>query len=162
MPKIDDRGTLQSRFLRRLIIGDEDDCWLWTGATNDKGYGQVYNVDRLVYTHRLAYQFAHGVELKSNQIVRHTCDTPSCCNPKHLILGTKKDNSDDMYRRGRNVNVVGERNGKSKLTAVQAVQIKEMLKMGISIRKIADAYGVTHGAIQAISSGKTWINAASV
>ena len=34
--------------------------------------------------------------------VLHRCDVPGCVNPDHLFVGTFKDNTQDMIRKGRN------------------------------------------------------------
>lgn len=77
-----------------------DSCWLWLGATNAGGYGLVFRDCRCQLSHRYAF-FISGGLLKNGEVVRHTCDNPPCCNPKHLIAGTQRDNVHDSIKRGR-------------------------------------------------------------
>lgn len=58
-------------------------CWVWLGAVNDRGYGQLRIHDRVYYTHRLVYAAHHGT-IPSGFHVDHLCPDKSCCNPSHL------------------------------------------------------------------------------
>lgn len=78
------------------------DCWVWTGATVHNGYGTISVNNRLVRTHRLAYELTHG-PIPAGMKVLHTCDNPPCCRPDHLFLGTDKDNVHDAVDKGRHV-----------------------------------------------------------
>lgn len=80
-----------------------DACWLWTrncGFAGRKGYGQYYFNGRKITAHRMAYQLVCG-PIPPKMEVCHTCDTPSCCNPKHLFPGTHQQNMQDRSRKGR-------------------------------------------------------------
>lgn len=58
-------------------------CWLWTGAVNVFGYGQVtYNGDRW-YAHRLAFMVWVG-PLATGRDVVHLCGQKHCIRPDHL------------------------------------------------------------------------------
>lgn len=91
------------RFWSKVTRGSEDDCWPWTGGAGSKGYGNFTIREEQVSPHRYAYEFAFG-RFDNLFIVLHKCDNPLCCNPKHLKLGTRADNTKDMNekRRGRN------------------------------------------------------------
>lgn len=85
------------RFWARVT--KSEGCWIWDVlATN--GYG-TFMVDRKPYkAHRYAYLLTHN-ELPDDLHVCHKCDNPSCVNPDHLFLGTRKDNMQDMVAKGR-------------------------------------------------------------
>lgn len=79
-------------------------CWPWTGGVNNCGYGvfgkTVGDRVRFWLAHRHAYELIHG-EIPPRLVVRHRCDTPACCNPDHLQIGTRKENHQDTLRRDR-------------------------------------------------------------
>jgi hypothetical protein len=85
---------------RRTAHGGE--CWEWRGARSADGYGQRRIGGKLLYLHRLAYEWAAGA-IPAGMLVCHRCDNPPCCNPDHLFLGSRADNARDMCRKGRNV-----------------------------------------------------------
>lgn len=79
-------------------------CWEWTGTKNRQGYGVVGlyigGAAIGVPAPRLQWMHHHG-EIPAGQVVMHSCDNPPCINPDHLLIGTQKDNLDDMRRKGR-------------------------------------------------------------
>lgn len=77
------------------------DCLLYTGSTDKAGYGTVsVGHNGCLSCHRVVYEHLHG-PIRDGYVVRHTCDTPNCVEPTHLILGTQADNINDMIERGR-------------------------------------------------------------
>ncbi len=93
------RPTLEQRLLNKT--NKTDACWLWIGSLNNKGYGQIgVSHNKTAYTHRVSYTLFVG-EIPKGLNVLHKCDRPSCLNPKHLFLGTQKDNMQDWKRKGR-------------------------------------------------------------
>lgn len=85
-------------------------CWEWSGTRNDAGYGRLWINGRSEQAHRVAFRMAKG-EIPEGMLVCHKCDNPPCIRPKHLFIGTYKDNLDDMMRKGRGNFASGERNG---------------------------------------------------
>lgn len=76
------------------------ECWLWRGAKQAKGYGNVVYGGRLYRANRLAYVLANG-PLPDEAVVMHTCDNPPCVRPEHLRIGTHQENTADMIAKGR-------------------------------------------------------------
>lgn len=99
--------TETERFWRQVDkSGGPNACWPWTGIKL-RGYGRFQRGDHAwnkKFAHRVAFDLFHGVTTKGDNlscVIMHTCDNPPCCNPRHLRLGTAKDNSQDAVRKGR-------------------------------------------------------------
>jgi len=134
-----------------------DECWVWKGHCRTSGYGHFTINYRSYRAHRLAYLFAYR-HLGRRDIVRHSCDNPPCCNPKHLVVGTNKENTRDMLNRGRCNPPVGMRSASSKLCDYQILEIRKLAGMGIAQLEIIRTLGlgVNQSQISRIVSGKTW------
>jgi hypothetical protein len=92
--------TPRQRFLNALVRLGRDDCWPWRGTVGANGYGNIRVDGHRVSAHRMAYEVLVG-EVPDGILVLHHCDNPACCNPRHLFLGTAKDNTQDMIAKGR-------------------------------------------------------------
>jgi hypothetical protein len=82
-------------------LGDEE-CWPWHqpyASEHENEYPIVYVSGKRWKVHRIAYVIGTGLEIKHQ--VNHTCDHPSCVNPRHLYDGTHADNMRDKSVRGR-------------------------------------------------------------
>lgn len=75
-------------------------CWIWTGGKDKQQYGLTYRKNKTIKAHRLSFEI-HNNYIDKDLCVCHHCDNPSCVNPSHLFLGTKKDNTQDMMKKGR-------------------------------------------------------------
>jgi hypothetical protein len=146
-------GTLQERTTARIDRRGDDDCWLWTGGVNKSGYGQVGTGRCVRYAHRVAFEIANKCSLSPSQLILHSCDTPRCCNPAHLRIGTQLDNCRDRESRGRGRQPSGERNGKAKLTTEGVLMIRQSSEPR---RVLADRLKVSIAAIDAVRSRAVW------
>src|SRR5688572_33287595 len=120
---------------RSILVASHQTRWLLVVVwrSRSRGYGHVSFNGEVRRAHRVAYELAHGVA-PGNLVVRHSCDTPACVNPDHLLLGTQLDNIADRNMRGRTAKgdrsgprthpecypgLKGEQNGRAKLTWTQ-------------------------------------------
>ncbi len=158
LPTFDkERVPLTDRFWSKVQKGGEDDCWLWTGATQKFGYGYLANTRRCgaYKAHRLSYELNIG-EIPNGMCVCHKCDNPPCVNPNHLFLGTIADNNEDKRLKGRIEDRSNEANSNSKLNFDLAQQIRELYKTGLSQTKIAKIFGVSQNAISNVVNNIRW------
>lgn len=117
---VDDR----ERFWSYVDIGGLFDCWEWQGKKDYLGYGRTHYMNhKTITTHRLVWFLIYG-EIPKDKDILHHCDNRSCVNPSHLFLGTAKDNSDDMIKKGRAIHQKGEKHGCAKLTEKQNLHNK--------------------------------------
>ena len=142
---------LKKSFEEKVI--KKEGCWDWKGAAASGGYVDIrYNKKKLL-AHRASWIIYKG-NIPNKLCVCHTCDNRRCTNPDHLFLGTLKENNEDRDKKLRGIQ--GSRHHKSKLTETNVIEIREMLKLGIPSKKIANDFGVSDGAIWFIKHGKTW------
>ena len=64
------------------------------------GYAMLHRDVKNVRAHRQAWIDAHGA-IPRTTLVCHRCDNPRCSRLSHLFIGSHKDNSLDMARKGR-------------------------------------------------------------
>jgi hypothetical protein len=91
-----------------------DDCWLWTGAISDDGYGRFWTNDgarpKVVRPQRYTYELATGSSLPSDVMVLHSCDVPTCVHAdtdpfvSHVQGGSSRDNMLDRAQRNCHAN----------------------------------------------------------
>ena len=99
-------NTIRSRFESKINKPPDNSffsegCWIWTaGKRGNNGYGGFrVSKDSIKLAHNVSYELYVG-EIPKGMKVLHKCDNPLCVNPKHLFLGTQKDNVQDMRQKG--------------------------------------------------------------
>ena len=106
MPRVAE--PLFDRLHEYVSIHPETGCWEWTGPKYNTGYGAMKAAGKNLLAHRVSYELHEG-PIPSGLWVCHHCDNPGCVNPKHLFLGTPKDNTQDMLAKGRRPNTYRRR-----------------------------------------------------
>jgi len=144
----------RDNFWQNVARGGPDECWLWTRALLQSGHGHAKYEGRHRTAHAIAWELANEASVLPGICVCHKCDNPPCCNPAHLFLGTKGDNSRDRHAKGRTLK--GEGHPGAKLQEWQIPYIRTMAAKGIGATAIARAYGVTRRTIELIVSGENW------
>ena len=157
------RENIQERFWR--YTKKTRRCWLWTGGKFRRGYGQFSISGKNLKAHRVSYEIHIG-PIPSGLLVCHKCDNPSCVNPKHLFLGTWKDNVADMTRKGRRIDNSGENHNLAKVNWKQVREIRRKYAMNeskdryvekkYSASKLALEYGISQTMVSNIVSGRAW------
>lgn len=148
------KGDDIARFWSKVKTGGLDQCWIWQGSKRGQ-YGGLMFRGKRDGAHRVSYLINCG-EIPEGIDVLHRCDNPLCVNPAHLFLGTHADNMHDMKMKGRAKAPRGERANAGKLTAAEVLQIRELLKIGLTHREIAACFGVSQVAVTNIHTGATW------
>lgn len=153
IPNIDE-GIAVS-FWSKVNVLRDNDCWLWTGPDADNGYGRASISGRLYGAHRIAYALKVG-NIGKFLCVLHRCDNRKCCNPRHLFLGTQKDNFHDAKQKGKISNKYSN-SQKRKLTKKNVGEIRVLCSMGdLTHREIAKMFGVCREQITKIKNFQQW------
>lgn len=138
-PFIDDRFWSKVRFT--------DSCWIWTGHTDECGYGRVTR--RSINRHNMgAHRYVMTVlngPIPHGMVVMHTCDNPPCVNPEHLRIGTVAENVADMAQK--------DRHGKISIDSESVLEIIKRYKNGEKQMSLALEFGVSQQAISKYVSG---------
>ena len=143
--------TLEQRLLKRRYIDPVTDCWMWTGRKTKTGYGVMDGLQRqqlpvrATTVSRLAAHAWLGFDLRRRELdVCHRCDTPSCFNPAHLFIGSRKENMLDCVMKGRM---------DRKLTREASEAIRLEYKTGLTQVQLAAKYCVSQQNISSVIIG---------
>lgn len=138
-------------FLDMRTLRSSNGCWLWTGKTDDDGYGRTtdkwYRLHTKSGAHQLSY-IAHIGPIPANMLVCHSCDNPTCINPSHLFLGTPQDNMTDK---------VLKRRQPAKLLESEVLAIRSIYQSGgITQADISVNYNVSEETIRQAINKTHW------
>lgn len=136
-----------ARFWSKVDVGEPGKCWEWLAHRGNTGYGQFGIHYKLWYSHRVAWTLTYG-PIPEGLCVLHKCDNPGCCNPYHLFLGTKADNTADSVRKGRMA---------KKLTEEDVLNLRKLYATGKwTQQELADEFGINQPTVSEIILRKIW------
>lgn len=147
------RPSARERFWGKVGRRGASQCWIWTGALSDSGYGIIFWQGRSRPATHVALQIA-GKERPIGTQACHRCDNPPCVNPNHLYWGTPRDNVDDCVARGRRPK--GVETAQATLTDQQVLDIRHRYAGGETGPCLAREFQVSKTQIYRIASGKKW------
>lgn len=137
-------------------------CWEWIGTKTRGDYGNfsVYSFCRKEYVMMRAHiwsflNFKHIFTY--GNIVRHTCDNPSCVNPEHLIEGTALENSQDATLRNRDARGFKSIPKNCKVTTEEDVyNIRHLSKLGFKQLWVSELTGIGKHTVNRVILRRTW------
>lgn len=132
-----------------------NDCWNWTAARSDKGYGRLWFQGGARRAHVLAFKTWRG-PVPCGLSVLHECDKPACINPSHLRVGTNVDNINDKVAKNRTSH--GEAHAQAKLTAADVLALRDSAE---NVAQAARRLGVTRKTVRDARNGVTWAHVGS-
>jgi hypothetical protein len=127
-----------------------DDHWLWTGSLhgNHRDRPQIKIDGTNYYVARIVWEVLYG-PIPDGLEVCHKCDIPNCLEPRHMFLGTHKDNMFDSLKKGHYA---------CKLNIEQVEEAKKDKANGMTYQRIADKFGVGISTIYNIINGVTYLH----
>jgi hypothetical protein len=121
----------QRRFWSKIRKRGANECWPWFGALTDKGYGccYPYGAEGGQYrAHRVSFFLMTDID-PGEMGALHSCDSPACCNPAHVIPSTQKINLANMRAKARDYKfpvISGEKAPHAKLLDAEVAAIRHL------------------------------------
>jgi len=147
---------IEDRFWSKVDKHGGGECWIWKAAVSaGTGYGSFSLgavADARCGAHRFAYEITFG-PVPQGLMVCHRCDNRKCVNPAHLFVGTAKDNSDDMFQKGRARRLHGESSPGHKLTEIA---VREIRASCATHQEIAKKFGISAPLVSRIKRRLCW------
>jgi hypothetical protein len=140
-------------FWPKVVIGEPNACWIWTGCIGTRGYGKASIDKKTKLAHRVSYELTHG-QIPKNKQINHTCDVRACVNPAHLYPGSSKQNTKDMIDRDRgNLFQSGAQHHAAKLTSDDVISIRASKE---TPKELAVKFGIIEDSITRILRRERW------
>lgn len=89
------------RWLQRALSKPTENCIEWPFSRGVRGYAQTTWDGKNAYVHRVVTHLQFNFDMDSDSVVMHKCNNTSCINPKHLEIGTQRQNIEYASKLGR-------------------------------------------------------------
>ncbi len=143
-----------------VAAGKPNECLLFDGFTNRRGYGRMRTGDKMVYVHRYALSLFAGPCPEGMEACHTTadiCGNRHCFSPAHLRWGTREENEADKIADGTVSRQRGAFNGRAKLDDADVLEIRRKYAAGgTSQQQCAAEYGVSSTQIRNIIYRRKW------
>lgn len=130
------------------------ECIAWPFSKRASGYGQVFYHGVRTTSSRIICQMYRGHPPHDGAQAAHECGNRQCCNPRHIVWKTARENSADKKRHG--TLRFGERVYNAKLTDRDVIAIRDRCARGEPLSDIAQAFGVCKQTICDVKLRKIW------
>ena len=144
----------QARFWSKVDrSGGPNKCWPWLAGKDKDGYGKFWMINgRTIRSHRYAIGLLEPGNPRDD-VGKHSCDHPWCCNPSHINEGTQARNQKEKVERGRSLQ--GTKHPRAKIDEKTALKIKKLRKQGFTYSAIAKRFGLNKTHVYFVAK-RTW------
>ena len=127
-------------------------CIISSLAKNSRGYANkiLLNGEWKTFTvHRLVLEHSLGRQIRPKYFDCHTCDVRNCINPNHLWSGSRLENSQYRFKKGR-IKDVGSRSAPTPQKQLRGIEIIPGIRVQIqpngcricTLAKRSDGYAI--------------------
>ena len=161
------------RFWNTVDKGEGDSCWNWKNKSGAFKYCYFWKVigkrkNKGYFAHRISFFLDRGYMPEGLEVC-HKCDNCRCVRPDHLFSGTRKDNAEDMARKGRGASGVkhksylypelverGVQRYNAKMTDEKVRELRRLCDAGMSYLQAAARFGIGGPTAFKIHNRFTW------
>lgn len=133
------RNETLLRMGRYILENTGTRCTDWSGGKDKDGYPVFWFNGRSTHASRVLWEQLYG-DIPSGYLVCYRCDNPCCLNPRHLFLGTARENTADALKKKR---LTGPR----RVTLEISDKINAMREDGFSIKQICIATNLSPSSL---------------
>lgn len=146
-------GEPQRYFSEIVCTYEGDDCLIWPFSRSG-GYGQMGTSGASNVVSRLVCEHVNGPPPTPIHQASHKCGNghKGCVSPRHLRWATAKENQMDRLVHGT------ARYGEKQSTKLSEKNVREirLLRGSLSLRQIAERFGVSPQTVSRIHLGHLW------